>query len=344
MVPPGNSPPSPTSSPHPEPVAVITGASSGIGLALSEHLLSKGWKVFCADINPSGAKVIASLHAPSTSKEASAPAPDTPEPVFVQCDVASFADQKRLFEQTFVWNGNVDFFAANAGIDDKEDVFRDWEGEHLARSKGQNGNDSSANREETVGNGEEEFECEEMNCRTMDVDLRAVMQGMKLFVFYARRAARRDVKEGKKKRVRRMVVTASMMGIYPFETNPQYAAAKHGLIGLVRSVGPKFQRDDNITVNAIMPAFIITGLAPKGLVETLEQKGHVTPMSSILKAYDAFIEDDSKTGETVEVSGQTLYWRKPVEFANESQRWLGEDLEGVWKGCYADARTGEKGR
>lgn len=34
--------------------AIVTGAASGFGLALTKNLLSKGWNVVMADINPAG--------------------------------------------------------------------------------------------------------------------------------------------------------------------------------------------------------------------------------------------------------------------------------------------------
>lgn len=34
--------------------AIITGAASGVGLALTKHLLSKGWHVVMSDINEAG--------------------------------------------------------------------------------------------------------------------------------------------------------------------------------------------------------------------------------------------------------------------------------------------------
>jgi 15-hydroxyprostaglandin dehydrogenase (NAD) len=112
------------------------------------------------------------------------------------------------------------------------------------------------------------------------------------------------------------------------------------IIGLVRSVGPKFRRDDKITVNAILPAFVVTGLAPAGLVDAMP-KEHLTPMSTILKAYDSFLESDM-SGETVECSGTELYYRKKAEYPNKSQVWLAEDTDGFWKGSYGGKRAGEQ--
>lgn len=130
------------------------------------------------------------------------------------------------------------------------------------------------------------------------------------------------------------VATASMMGIYPFPVQPTYAAAKHGVVGLVRSVGKRFLEEDNIAVNAILPVFVATGLAPEGVVEAVEKKGYLTPMSSILRAYDELLAAEDLAGETVEVSGKELYWRKPVGFSNWGSRWFADDPDGLWSRGY----------
>ncbi|KAK9649881.1 hypothetical protein HCH54_004277 [Aspergillus fumigatus] len=45
-----------------QPVAVVTGASSGMGLAVTKHLVAKGWRVAMADIDAdSGRKVAAEI-------------------------------------------------------------------------------------------------------------------------------------------------------------------------------------------------------------------------------------------------------------------------------------------
>ena len=168
--------------PH-ERVAIITGAASGIGLALTKHLLGKNYKVFMADLNPNGPSIASSLTG-------------SPSPTFIHTDVSSWDAQAALFKTASSHSGSIDFFAANAGIDDKENVFQDF--------------------------GDDEPKCP--NLKTLDVDLLSVFYGLKLFVHYARKSRRQGL-EG----VRKMVITASMMGIYPFETNPQYCAAKHGV-------------------------------------------------------------------------------------------------------------------
>jgi Enoyl-(Acyl carrier protein) reductase len=79
--------------------------------------------------------------------------------------------------------------------------------------------------------------------------------------------------------------------------NPQYCTAKAALVAFTRCVGPVLLNKENITVNAICPAFIATGLAPKAVLEVFP-KEHLAPMSTALRAYDTrtFLADDSMTG------------------------------------------------
>jgi len=130
-------------------VAIVTGASSGIGLALTKHLLTQKWRVVMADTN-------ASVGAP-LAKEFGEDA------LFIQTDVSVYSQQASLFSQAFAWGGKrLDFLAANAGIDDKQSLY--------------------STDEELDENGL----LKEMNMITLKVDLDAVIQGIWLFKYYAR--------------------------------------------------------------------------------------------------------------------------------------------------------------
>ncbi|KAF1950330.1 NAD(P)-binding protein [Byssothecium circinans] len=276
-----------------KPVAIVTGAGSGIGLAVATHLIAKGFRVVLADLNPTtGTAAAASLG---------------PDAHFIQCDVSSYTSQARLFKQAYEWGGNrLDFFHANAGIDDRQSLYDGLEKEEL----------------------DENGLLKPLNTKTMEVNLEAVIQGLWLFKYYVRRSKEAGGGKGK------FVATSSAAGLYFMTQNPQYTASKYGVIGFVRAAGPIMVKE-GITVNAILPGFIPTNLCPPQILKVWP-KEHITPLSTAIKAIDAFLADDSMTGETVELSQENIYFRKCVDYPNESQRWIGEESHIIWDLGYAE--------
>ncbi|KAM0278484.1 hypothetical protein ACHAQH_005151 [Verticillium albo-atrum] len=88
-------------------VAIITGASSGMGEALSRNLAGKGWHVAMADINANDA--LSSELGPNAS--------------FHRTDVADYDSQARTFQEVWNRHGRIDALLANAGIVDKESLY-----------------------------------------------------------------------------------------------------------------------------------------------------------------------------------------------------------------------------
>ncbi|PSN71376.1 NAD(P)-binding protein [Corynespora cassiicola Philippines] len=78
-------------------VVVITGASSGIGLATVKRLVQHGAKVYAADVNP-------------------LPEPLDQQIPFLKVDVTSWTDQLSLFKAAKEKYGHIDHVFANAGI------------------------------------------------------------------------------------------------------------------------------------------------------------------------------------------------------------------------------------
>lgn len=140
-----------------KPVALVTGGASGIGLALTKHLLAQGWKVVIADINEESGNALEVELGSNTT--------------FVRADVTKYSEQVAVFRHAFTWGGNrLDFFAANAGVDDKQDM-------HMkAEDLDENGDPKP------------------LNLMTMDLDLTAVIQGCWIYKHYARRNAKRGGK------------------------------------------------------------------------------------------------------------------------------------------------------
>ena len=91
------------------PVAVITGAASGIGLALTRHLLAKKWRVVMVDIDSSKGVSLAEELGPNV--------------IFIETDVSSWESQIYLFKRAYEWSGHrFDFLASNAGVADERNL------------------------------------------------------------------------------------------------------------------------------------------------------------------------------------------------------------------------------
>jgi 15-hydroxyprostaglandin dehydrogenase (NAD) len=130
-------------------VAVVTGGASGIGLTLTKHLLTKGWKVVVADINIEAGE--------SLEKELGS------NVIFQHTDVSDWESQVALFKRAVEWgNGRLDFLAANAGI---------------------NGGSATSQIYEPSG----EVEPDKPDTSTISVNLTGVIYSIHLFKFYAKK-------------------------------------------------------------------------------------------------------------------------------------------------------------
>jgi 15-hydroxyprostaglandin dehydrogenase (NAD) len=159
------------------PVAIITGAASGIGLALSRHFSEQGWAVALADVDVAGG-----THA----------AQELGERAFFHCsDVSDWDSVAALFKETKERFGRVDYVAANAGVADLQSLYEKQEGDP-----------------------------KKPNLKTIDIDLTGQIYCLWLAAHYFRHNGDQGGT---------IVFTSSNAGLYKFPTNPQYAAAKHGV-------------------------------------------------------------------------------------------------------------------
>lgn len=86
-------------------VALISGGTSGIGLATAAILLEQGWRVALVGRSESkGAAAVASLHVP------------TEQACFIRCDVTDDAACADAVAQTISWGGSLDGLVTSAGI------------------------------------------------------------------------------------------------------------------------------------------------------------------------------------------------------------------------------------
>lgn len=79
-------------------VAIVTGAASGIGLAIANLFVAEGAKVIYADLNDSGLKL------------------DPARALFIKCDVSQAAEVNALVKAAVEKFGRLDIMINNAGI------------------------------------------------------------------------------------------------------------------------------------------------------------------------------------------------------------------------------------
>ncbi|KAK4507669.1 hypothetical protein PRZ48_001404 [Zasmidium cellare] len=278
------------------PIALITGASSGIGLALTKHLLEKKWNVVIADVQP--------------------PKEELENSLFIPTDISSWDQQASTFKQAYEWNSRLDFVALNAGIDDRDDIFHSISKDPAKPPT-------------------------RPNMRTIDVNLTGTYYGIKLAAHYLSLPSSKPTPGGK------IIVTASAAGIYPLPVIPQYAASKHGLVGMVRSMA-SVARPHNITINAICPALVPTSLPPPGLLDHFSPD-QLTPMATLIRAFTELADldnvdkpdwvEDGKNGEVVECNIENLIYHPAPARPNGSRHLSAEGMR-AWAETYVGRNRG----
>jgi NAD(P)-dependent dehydrogenase (short-subunit alcohol dehydrogenase family) len=130
--------------------------------------------------------------------------------------------------------------------------------------------------------------------RTVEIDLNAVIEG-----------TRRAIPKLKARGGGVIIQTASLAGLFGFQADPVYAAAKHGVVGLTRAL-INLKAEANIRVNCVCPAVVKTPLVTSGMDaltgaarEEAERRISMMPMlpaEEIAEAVYDLIRDDDAAG------------------------------------------------
>jgi NAD(P)-dependent dehydrogenase (short-subunit alcohol dehydrogenase family) len=215
-----------------EQVMLVTGAASGIGLAIAQHFARAGERVLMTDISPS-------VHDRAEAIGARSAVLDVTDPA-AWADLLAYSDPL----------GSV---VLNAGIRDPEP--------------------DPARLDPAV------------YLRVMNVNLNGVVFGI-----CAASAVMTATGGGS------MLVIGSMSAVTPLPRDPVYAAAKHGLVGFVRSCAPTLI-EHQIRINMLCPGVVETGFFPPGGREQLEAMGiRVMDPSDVAEAA-ATVLGGTTTGE-----------------------------------------------
>ncbi|MFJ7415277.1 3-oxoacyl-ACP reductase [Streptomyces sp. NPDC098077] len=112
----------------------------------------------------------------------------------------------------------------------------------------------------------------------------------------------------------RIVATSSIAGIAGNDGQTNYAASKAGVIGLVRSLGPRAAAEHGVTVNAVAPGFIETRMTAAVPFLIREAGRRMNSLSQgglpadVAEAVAWFAQPDSGAvnGQVLRVCGQSL--------------------------------------
>lgn len=156
--------------------------------------------------------------------------PDGETAIFVECHVEDYESQVRLFRTIWSKWARLDGLLANAGIVDVGSRY------NLAR------------RDASVDDVPPR---PDLSC--CDVDFKAVVYGTELAVHYMRHNP--GGSRGK------IIITGSIVGIYPLSTLPEYCAVKAAALQWTRVMAPMLGKE-NITINTVLPNAYNTGILP----------------------------------------------------------------------------------
>lgn len=111
----------------------------------------------------------------------------------------------------------------------------------------------------------------------------------------------------------KIIITGSLVGIYPCATFPEYCSAKAAAHQWVRTVGPVLRAKDGITLNCVMPGGIETDAMPGFSVAFRPEQ--MTGRETLFAAFDRFVGHDqefARSGELVEAAhDRVVEWGHP---------------------------------
>ncbi|KAF9894343.1 hypothetical protein FE257_007846 [Aspergillus nanangensis] len=265
--------------------AYVTGGANGIGKALVGLLAAKGMKVCVADLNISGAKQWASaLNQTHANQNISA----------TMVDVSSWDSQAAAFEDAVKSLGRIDYVFAVAGVAERRAL-------------------PNASGTTTGPFMKPDFTVYDI-CGT----------GMMYTIWLGVQQFRRQKTLSPYGFKGKIICVSSVTGIYSFPGSPVYSAAKHAVVGFVRSYG-KVVAQENITLNAVCPGIVETNISSPEFYAEAKSRGCLVKMEHMMNGFEMFMGAESMSGECAEVVAK--YGARVVEFpAPSKESAIGRDF------------------
>lgn len=214
---------------------LITGGASGFGAACANLWAAHGANIMVGDINSKlGVEVVAKLRTDFKN----------PNHHFFYCDVAQWKSQASFFREAAKASphGGIDVVVANAGVAN---------------------NNENTLFEEPPDYSQMQDPEEPKIMRTIGINLCGVFYTTHLALSYLPRnpgsqACSVDSKSGGEERDRQLILVSSMAGLAPLPRTAPYCAAKHGVVGLFRSLRITAPVQHGVRVNMVNPYFVKT--------------------------------------------------------------------------------------
>ena len=257
--------------------ALITGGASGLGEALAIDLAEHGANVIIADLNTSrGAALVAQLRTSSKDENHH----------FVHVDVTNWDSQVACFREAarLSPHGGLDIVVAGAGINDPAE---------------------NANLEIMVPDYTRLVQPAAPKLRTLKIDLEGVLYTSTLALSYLSQnpgsescAVHHSSRPATRQRDRQLILVSSVIGVMGYPANSIYASAKHGVVGLYRSLRLTAPVLHGVRVNMINPYYVDTPI--------LDARGHIpllglamTKIENVTDALMRLCADDEIIGRAL---------------------------------------------
>ncbi|KIX01980.1 uncharacterized protein Z518_07919 [Rhinocladiella mackenziei CBS 650.93] len=257
---------------------VITGGASGFGAACFQEWATHGANVIIGDINEkAGTELVAQIRR-STNND---------NHHFISVNVTSWQSQVSFFKEAarLSPHGGIDCVMANAGIADApENALFEEPPDYAAMDNPP-----------------------QPTLRTLDINLYGVMYTTNLAISYLSRnpgSERCKVETHSGPRDRHLILVSSIAGLTGLPSQPIYATAKHGVVGLFRTLRISTPIKHGIRVNMINPYFVDTPMmGPRGAL--VLAGGAMATVPSVVEAATRLVADQGIIGRALVIGPST---------------------------------------